>query len=585
MGDAGNDSVQYDAADVLTNGGNDIDTLTATSGDDTIVQNGTVVMNYERINGMDGNDILTNATGGTVTLDGGIGNDQLNETLLNGSMNMIGGAGNDTVNMFNMTVADTVDGGTDYDQLNFTDMNGLGNDLNNVTNIERINLGDAITNIVTVDGLVAAGATLEVNASALTGANTLFWDGRAETDGNFSILAAAGNDTIVMGSGADFIQAGDGDNYISYSLAAPDGNDTVIAGSGNDSIETNFGDDSINAGNGNNEVYGDAGNDFIVAGSGDDYLYGEEGNDTIHFGAGVDSVEGGIDNDSIVGGSNVTVADTINGGAGDDTMTMTDANGASDDLDNVTGIEHLILGNAMTSIITVDALVAAGATMTVDASALSGANSLTWDGLAETDGMFSVIGGQAGDDIYTGTQADTVDGGNGNDIIMTGLGADSLFGGAGNDTLDAGFGLVGDGNNFIDGGAGVDSMSGGDAQNTFYFGIGETGLTAATADKVVDFDGLTDTLVFEGGAAGSGSNYFENGVVAADYAAALAAANLDFSNVPALNYVVVEVVNFSGGAANDLVVFYNGGAGSADSSVVLEDIPLTGIGFADIAAG
>jgi Ca2+-binding RTX toxin-like protein len=264
---------------------------------------------------------------------------------------------------------------------------------------------------------------------------------------------------------------------------------------------------------------------------------------------------------------------------------MTDANGATTDLDQVTNIEHLILGNAMTGIVTVDALVAAGATLEVNASALTGANSLFWDGIAEIDGMFSVIGGQAGDTIRTGSMGDTVRSGDGSDIVITGFGADSLFGGAGNDVLDAGFGVVGDGNNFLDGGAGMDYLAGGDAQDIFYFGIGESGATQATADSVFAFDGLEDTLVFQGGAAGSGTNYFENGVVAATYAAALAAANLDFSNVAALNYVVVEVTSFSGGVANDLVVFYNGGAGSAVSSVILEDIPLTGIGFADIAAG
>ena len=588
--EAGNDSVQYDAADVLTDGGTETDTLEGTSAADTIVQDGIVVLNYENIMGMEDNDILTNATGGTVTLDGGEGNDQLNETMMNATMAMLGGAGDDTVNMFAMTVADTVNGGDDYDVLNFTDSNGVDNDLDNVTNIERINLGDAITFITTVDTLVAAGATLEVNATALTGGNALFWNGEPELDGNFSILSVAGNDIIVTGRGNDFIQAGDGNN----SVAGHTGTDTIIAGTGNDFIfgDEDFapdsvldGNDSISAGDGNNLVYGQGGDDSINAGSGDDSIDGGSGNDRISFGAGNDAVLGSDGNDSIIGGSNVTTADTIDGGVGDDTLSMTDANGAGTDLDNTTNIEHLILGDAATFVLTQDALVAAGATLEVDATALTGANNLFWNSTFETDGMFSVLGSSQADSIFTGDMGDTVKAGNGNDFVVTGLGADSLEGGAGNDFLNAGFGLVGDGNNFLDGGAGADFLAGGDAQDTFFFGIGETGTTDPTADSVAGFDGLEDTLQFEGGAAGSGTNYFENGVVAADYAAALAAANLDFTNVPALNYVVVEVTSFTGGGANDLVLFYNGGAGNADSSVILEDIPLTGIGFADIAAG
>ena len=66
-------------------------------------------------------------------------------------------------------------------------------------------------------------------------------------------------------------------------------------------------------------------------------------------------------------GVNLTSSDTIDGGAGTgDILTFTDGNSASDDLNRVTNVETITLGNADTNVTSVDTLVADGATLTVD---------------------------------------------------------------------------------------------------------------------------------------------------------------------------------------------------------------------------
>lgn len=313
-------------------------------------------------------------TGGSAndTLIGGAGNDTITAGTGNDSL-----SGGDDADSFvladNLTSADTIsggDGGTNTDTLTFADANGAADDLNNVTGIETITLGNTTTNVVvtTVDALVASGATLTVNGSSLT-TGTMTWNGAAETNGKFSIT----------GGGAA---------------------DTIIGGAGNDTINGGVGADSITAGAGNDSLLGGAGNDIFVLG--------------VHL----------------------TSADTISGEGHSDTLTFTDANGAADDLNNVTGIETIILGNTTTDVVvtTVNAMLIADTSLTVDGTALT-TGTLTWDGSAETNATFNITGGDAADTITGGSVNDTILGGTGDDVITGRGGLDSLDGGAGNDAF------------------------------------------------------------------------------------------------------------------------------------------------------
>ena len=87
-----------------------------------------------------------------------------------------------------------------------------------------------------------------------------------------------------------------------------------------------------------------------------------------------------------------------------------------------------------------DTQIAAGKTLTVDASATTGlaatAETLTFTGTAsETDGFLNITGGAGADTIVGAAAADTISGGAAADSITGGLGADSLTGGDAGDTF------------------------------------------------------------------------------------------------------------------------------------------------------
>jgi serralysin len=89
----------------------------------------------------------------------------------------------------------------------------------------------------------------------------------------------------------------------------------------------------------------------------------------------------------------------------------------------------------------------------------------------------NVIDGQGGDDTLAGgDSADRLSGGSGNDMLLGGAGNDTLLGGLGSDTLN--------------GGANTDTLTGGFGEaDTFVFtSTADTGNTAATRDRITDFE-------------------------------------------------------------------------------------------------
>jgi Ca2+-binding RTX toxin-like protein len=210
---------------------------------------------------------------------------------------------------------------------------------------------------------------------------------------------------------------------------------TVTATDASATVFTQLNMDASQITNGalNVAVTAGGGTDTIIGGAGNDTIDGGAGNDSITAGAGDDSVTGGDGNDTITMAANLTTADTIDGGLGTDTLTFTDNGTATTDLDHVTNVETITLGAAATVVTTVDTLVAAAATLTVDGTS---ATTLNWNGAAETNGNFSVTGGTGNDTITGGAGADTINGGAGNDTITGGKGADVITGGAGADTID-----------------------------------------------------------------------------------------------------------------------------------------------------
>ncbi|HEY2069614.1 MAG TPA: calcium-binding protein [Rhizomicrobium sp.] len=195
-----------------------------------------------------------------------------------------------------------------------------------------------------------------------------------------------------------------------------------------------------------------AGNDHLIGYHGNDVLVGESGNDNFNLSkGGDDTAQGGAGNDYFEVGAALTAADSIDGGTGSDKVAINGDYSAGVTLaaSTLTNVEALVLGKGHDYVLTtVDATVAAGTALTVNAEGLAAANSVTFDGSAETDGVFHLDGGAGNDTLTGGAGADnfnlvkggedTVHGGAGNDYIALGASfdaGDTIDGGAGNDRI------------------------------------------------------------------------------------------------------------------------------------------------------
>jgi Ca2+-binding RTX toxin-like protein len=275
-------------------------------------------------------------------------------------------------------------------------------------------------------------------------------------------------------------------------VAGGDGNDTLGGGPVNDQMEGDLGNDALYGDDGNDSLTdGDAGGGLYGAG-GDDQLYGENGNDHL---------DGGVPADNGAGG------DVLDGGAQTDTLTyaprtqplkVTEDGNANDgqtgEGDNVTAVEHIILGSAG------DQATGDGSPNTLEGR--NGNDSL--NGGAGNDQLL----GQNGNDTLAGAGgADTLSGGAGLDkadysasaarvTVTIGNGADDGSAGEKDNVLDdveivlgssRGDVLTGeDGANALSGGAGADQLSGLGGDDTLNGGTGADQLTGGSGDEAIN---------------------------------------------------------------------------------------------------
>jgi len=118
---------------------------------------------------------------------------------------------------------------------------------------------------------------------------------------------------------------------------------------------------------------------------------------------------------------------TLNGNDGNDTLTVK-VGAIAAALNGVTNVETIIFKEdtaADTTIVTVDALVASAATLTVDASSFT-TKFLVFNGAAETNGSFKITGGALADALTGGAKNDTLTG-NGDLDFLTGGGGNDQF--------------------------------------------------------------------------------------------------------------------------------------------------------------
>jgi Ca2+-binding RTX toxin-like protein len=172
---------------------------------------------------------------------------------------------------------------------------------------------------------------------------------------------------------------------------------------------------------------------------------GYAGNDLFHLNKSLNTASvvfnGGAGDDTFKLDDNFNPAtDRIDGGDGNDTIILTGGtSGLSMTSTAMVNVENLVLTSHFNYAITMnDNNVAAGQTLTVDGSAIDHA-SLKFDGHAESNGAFVIIGDVGNDTLVGGRGADTINGGGGADLITGGQGADhfvftgpqaAVFGGA-----------------------------------------------------------------------------------------------------------------------------------------------------------
>ncbi len=203
-------------------------------------------------------------------------------------------------------------------------------------------------------------------------------------------------------------------------------------------------------------ITGGSGNDSLIGGTKADVITGGAGNDQITGAAGVDNLSGGAGNDTFVIATaahfqTLATAETIDGGADNDTISFTAAMTLiGTDIAAIKNVENLVFSNAGANSITLtDAFFTNGAittiaikdteataALTVNATALTAANSVNVDANGGGAINDSLVGG-AGNDTFNFTTAtsataltatDTVTGGTGTDTLAVALSANALTG-------------------------------------------------------------------------------------------------------------------------------------------------------------
>ncbi len=161
--------------------------------------------------------------------------------------------------------------------------------------------------------------------------------------------------------------------------------------------------------NGHFSILGGAGNDLLTGGAQSDSF------DLTH--AGNDFAIGGGGDDSFVFGAELTTADHIDGGNGDDTVSLDGDYAIALSGSVLSNVEHIVLaaGHSYSFSFGDDLVVASGQSLAFDGSALGASNTLAVNAVNETDGAIVFKGGAGDDSIVIGSAAvlaaSSIDGG------------------------------------------------------------------------------------------------------------------------------------------------------------------------------
>ncbi|MBJ7486504.1 calcium-binding protein [Brevundimonas sp.] len=292
------------------------------------------------------------------------------------------------------------------------------------------------------------------------------------TTGIDDLIGGAGDDIIDGLAGGDSIRGGAGAD--------------VIRGGDETGVLENAGD-GIDGGDGDDQISGGAGRDFLMGGRGRDTVNGDDGADFITGGLATLTFA-----DSFLSGTAVRIPnftnyvddneiDTLNGGAGDDTITAGQGDIADGGADSGVGVRDRLRIDltARTAGVSID--------MTGDAVAGQAAYAAITGGTFTNFESFQAVLTGFNDQFFGGATGEGISAGAGNDLIEGRLGDDSLSGDDGDDTI-----LGGVGNDSLDGGNGRDSLDGGDGNDSLTTGFNFGSILQNAAGRFVSGAELDD---------------------------------------------------------------------------------------------
>lgn len=352
FGGNGNDSLIGGGGKDMENGGTGNDTITAGAGNALLYgdfgnDSITSGVGNNTVYGGQGNDTIVGGTSATVAasakdiLKGDAGNDSITAAAYSGaasvySNTLFGGLGNDTLTSSaftaGTTVKDVLVGGQGADSL----VGGTSNAVNTFASYYDSTWSVNVNLTTGVGAAGATGATSSLSTNSTAAGDTLTNVG--------NVTGSIYKDTLTGNTGANILNGGAGNDTIDSGTANA-GNDQLLGGAGNDSIimrdATQTGD-VVNGGDGvdtmdfSNATTGVTVNLSSLIGSTAFNFQGGGGSGTIidvenvigsgfadtltAVGGGM--VNGGAGNDNILTASVVGAADTLIGGAGNDTYDL-----------------------------------------------------------------------------------------------------------------------------------------------------------------------------------------------------------------------------------------------------------------------
>jgi RTX calcium-binding nonapeptide repeat (4 copies) len=404
-----------------------------------------------------GNDVITGPFSATFTLDLSLGGDDTVHSESGGvGTFLMGGA---------LTAADKIDGGGSGSIVldgDYTGANAVVFNATTITNMENLTVDGGHSYDLTANAATLGTHQLRVYATGLQAGDTLTFDGSATITGVYQFNAGAGsysltggslNDQFNMGASftaSDHVDGGAGgadaldlDGDYSGGLvfgAATMVNIQVLQLTGGHSYNLTTNDATVASG-------ATLTVEANSLGAGDTMIFDASAETNGFF-----AITGGAGNDTVtLTNASVFAGSTIDGGGGNDTVILNGdfSTGIAFSPGTITNVGTLQLDAGHDYILTTDdGNVASGATLTVDASALGAGNSLDFAGSAETDGSFAFIGGAGDDSLTGGANDDTFDLTHVTSVVASGEGGNNTFTFAGNFTAA----------DQVDGGDGADTV-------------------------------------------------------------------------------------------------------------------------------